>query len=302
MSEAGKSNRALPQPFTFGGVAALAEGRLGRLWLAQLLFAFVGAAGVMIAAHASWWPVIREAIRALPDTAAVHNGQLQWAGPGQMLAANRHFAVAVNTDESAVTGQTADLQLVLVGNRFKVSSLLGYLDFAYPASGFIALNRQALEPWWGAWSPAVLVGLGATAGLALIASWWALACLYSPCARLIAFFLDREMSWRVARRLAAASLLPGALVMTGGVVLYAFGQLPLVGLGFAFALHLVTGWIFLFGSPWFLPRQGAAAGAVNPFATSQPTKTDQAGNPFAAKPSPPEDTSGLSGGPPRAPE
>src|SRR5438105_4294101 len=69
--------KAPGQPFTFGGVARYASARFGRLLGMALLFAILPAAVICrIAAHC-WWPVITEAIEALPESARIEGGTLR---------------------------------------------------------------------------------------------------------------------------------------------------------------------------------------------------------------------------------
>ena len=73
------------------------------------------------------------------------------------------------------------------------------------------------------------------------------------------------MNFRASWKLSGAALLPGALLMAAGVLLYDFGLLDLVQLGFIFAAHFVLGWIYLFLSQLFLPRISGSAAERNPF-------------------------------------
>jgi hypothetical protein len=57
-------------------------------------------------------------------------------------------------------------------------------------------------------------------------------------------------SWK----LAGAALLPGALLLSASLVAYGLGGCDLVQLCFAFGMHLVLGWVYLFISPLFLNR------------------------------------------------
>jgi hypothetical protein len=48
--------------------------------------------------------------------------------------------------------------------------------------------------------------------------------------------------------------MPGALLLSLSLVLYNLGGFDLVQLCFAFGMHLIIGWIYLFISPMFLNR------------------------------------------------
>ena len=81
---------------------------------------------------------------------------------------------------------------------------------------------------------------------------------------LISFFTDRDLNFRASWKLAAAALLPGALLMSVSLVLYELNWFDLVQFSFAAGIHLVTGWIYLFISPMFLKR-GLPVAPGNPF-------------------------------------
>ncbi len=85
----------------------------------------------------------------------------------------------------------------------------------------------------------------------------------------VGYFANRDLSLQSGWRLAGAALMPGALLMILGILLYDFGVLDLTGLGFVAAGHVVLGWIYLLISPLFLPRHPTAAeSGKNPFAAS----------------------------------
>jgi len=59
--------------------------------------------------------------------------------------------------------------------------------------------------------------------------------------------------------------MPGSLLLALAILLYDFCLFDLVQLSFAFGMHFVIGWIYLFISLLFLKRT-APADKVNPFA------------------------------------
>jgi uncharacterized membrane protein YgdD (TMEM256/DUF423 family) len=67
-------------------------------------------------------------------------------------------------------------------------------------------------------------------------------------------------SWR----LAGAALMPGALLLSASLVAYGLSLCDLVQLCFAFGMHFVIGWVYLFVSPLFLNR-ALTADKNNPF-------------------------------------
>ena len=112
---------------------------------------------------------------------------------------------------------------------------------------------------------------GGDAGLLL--SWWLLATVYFLPVWLLGFFANRDLNFRASWKLSGAALLPGALLMAAGILLYDFGLLDLVSLGFVFAAHFALGWIYLFLSQLFLPRIPEAQPKGKSVQIAKPRKT-----------------------------
>lgn len=255
------------QPLTPQGVAAFAEATLGRLLLVQAVFALMAAGAVIWFLHSAWFPVIEQAIRKLPEQGEVRGGRLNWMGDSPVvLAEGPLLAVAVDLEHEGSARSPAHVQLEFGRNDFQVFSILGYLPEAYPADKALAFNRPAMEPWWGAWAPALL-GLAAAATIAgLMVVWAALATLYCGPVWLVGFYSDRALSLKASWRLAGAALMPGALFMTAAILCYGLGGMDLVKLAVAGALHLVIGWIYVFIGPLACARRlEKTAQKDNPF-------------------------------------
>lgn len=255
------------QPITFGGVAAFSRASLGRLFLIQFIVALLAGASVHCFLLSAWFPVIQKTIARLPETGAIRAGQLEWHGPSpSWLAEGTFLSIVVDPAGGSRTGQSADVQLELERNGFRICSLLGCAVVPYPKNWSIALNRAEADPWWGAWRPFLLIGIGAGVVTGMMASWLALATLYSVPLRLIAFYSDRKVNWSGCWRIAVAAQWPGALLMSGAIFLYGLNRLNFVGFLFAWLLHLVVGWIYIGIAPTRLPRlAGAPRRRGNPF-------------------------------------
>lgn len=65
--------------------------------------------------------------------------------------------------------------------------------------------------------------------------------------------------------------------MAGAFLLYAFGAVDFFQFGLLYLLHIVAGWIFVFTSPFFLPKLQATPATSNPFGTPEEAKGP---NPF----------------------
>lgn len=256
------------QPFTFGGVASFAGASLNRIMCAQLITAALVAGAVIWLAAASWFPVAERAIDRLPEKASIHNRRLEWLEPvpRDFLAENQFLSIRVELENSFPVDQSADVRVILGSQGIQVQSLLGYLTIPYPEGWVVSLSRADARAWWGAWRTVLLIGVGLAVMLALFVSWLALACVYAIPVRLLAFYLDRNVGWDGSWRLACATLLPGAVVMASAIALYTARRLDLVGLLFAWLLHVVMAWVYVIYAPTRLARLGALPGrTANPF-------------------------------------
>jgi len=255
------------QPLTTRGVAALARAPMGWLLLVQLMVALLVAGTVVWFLQRCWFPTISDAIHRLPQQGALRSGTLEWQESSPVcLAEGRFLAVAVDLDHVGQARSPAQVQVEFGRRDFKVYSLLGAAQRAYPRNGAVPFNRIELGPWWGAWAPAILAIAAATVAAGLMVSWVCLATLYCLPAWLIAFFANRDCSVGGTWRLAGAALMPGALLLSGVIVLYGWGALDLVRLAVGWAAHLVVGWVCLLLSVLSLPRRQTVSAKTNPFA------------------------------------
>jgi hypothetical protein len=273
------------QPLTPRGVAAFATSTLTRLVLVQLVFALITAVAVLGFLRLAWFPVIEEAIQRLPDTGAIRQGELAFAGESpKRLAENAHLAIVMDVNQTANAGRTGDIEVTFEKNRVAICGALGCWHQAYDRRYTVSFNRPELAPAWGAWQwPAVaLITLATVASLLVM--WWSAALVYLPLVKSIAFFKDRAVTWRGAWRLSAAALLPGALIVTAGIILYGFGAVDLFRLGLLYILHIIAGLVFVVTSPSFLPAIAGAKGGKNPFGSGRTQAQKRAGkksNPFS---------------------
>jgi hypothetical protein len=285
MSDTSITPRHAWQPFTPRGAAAYAAAPVGRLLLVELIVAVMVAGLLGWFVRANWLSVVGEAVRRLPETAAVREGLLQWGtNPPVRLAENRFLAVVVDARNNRTLGRVADLEVSLHDTHLKVASLLGYVEVPYPKGRAISLARADAIPWWGAWEGPLLALFTIGVGLVLLASWLALATLYGPVAWSLAFFVNRSLSLGGSWKLCGAALMPASLVVAFGVFCYGWIGLDLFQLGLVYLLHFVAGWSHLVASLYFLPKVDADSGAGNPFATQGEEETKarpKPQNPFA---------------------
>jgi hypothetical protein len=254
------------EPLTPRGVAAFARAGFARLLLVQSFFALLAAISIVWFLDDSCFPIVRAAIRNLPDTGKISSGKLDWRGDSsKLLAEGKFLALDVDLKHSGQIHSTADVQIEFGKNSVRVFSLLGYTEFFYPPDRYAPFNRAELEPLWGAWSAEILFVAAAATAIGLMLSWWILATVYFLPVWILGFYVNRDLNFRASWKLSGAALLPGALLMTGGILLYDFGLLNLVSFGFVFTAHFVLGWIYLMVSLLFLPRISATPSKGNPF-------------------------------------
>jgi len=260
------------RPLTPRGAAAFAHATLGRLLLAQFVIAVLAAGAVAWALHATWYPVIGEAIAGLPPQGAIRNGQLDWrGGRAKSLADGRCLALSVDLDHSGATHSPADVQVEFGQADVWIRSLFGYIRVGYPREAAVPFNSVESGPWWGAWAPPILAIVMAVVVVGLMLAWAILATLYFGPVWVIGFLANRDLNFRASWRLAGAVLMPGALFLGVAVIGYGLGALNLVQLLAAAALHVLIGWIYAAVAPFRVRRNPSLAEtAQDPFASGKP--------------------------------
>ena len=257
---------AFSEPFTPRGVAAFAHASFGRLLLVQFIIALIAAASVVWFLDDSVFPVVKTAIQNLPAAGEIRSAKLDWHSDSpKLLAEGRFLALDVDLNHSGKINSPADLQIEFGKETILSSALLGYTEIPYPPGEIFSFNRTELEPLWGAWTSTILFLAAVAAVIGLLASWWLLATIYFLPVWLIGYFVNRDLNFRASWKLSGAALLPGALLMAAGILLYDFGAVDLVQFGFIFGAHFILGWIYLFVSLLFVPGIHAALPKGNPF-------------------------------------
>jgi hypothetical protein len=257
------------EPLTPRGVAAFARASVGRLLLVQFVCGLVLAGTVVWFLSAGWFPAIGAAIQQLPEQGEIRSGKLNWRGRSpELLGDNRFLAVVVDLSHSGEARSPAHVQVEFGENGLSAFSLFGHTEGVYPAGWIIGFNRQELQPWWGAWRPAILAIAAAIVVVGSMFLWAILATIYFLPAWLAGFFGNRKLNFRGSWKLAGAALMPGALLFAMAILLYTWSLLDLVRLGGAAGLSLLIGWIYLVVSPLFLPKLSTTTALKgNPFAT-----------------------------------
>jgi hypothetical protein len=263
-------------PLTPRGVAMFAGARTSRLLFVQLVVALIAAGSLGWLLKTAWAPPIRAAIAQLPEGARLSNGILEWPAESPKLLAEGHFlGLILDVDHSGKITCVSHVTVEFGRTDWQVSSLLGVLappegwDTRYQRDWTLPLTRKELEPWWGAREPFLIALAMAAVVVSLLVSWAVLATLYMVPAWLSGFYANRSLNWAGSWKLAGASLMPGALLLSAAIILYGMQAFDLVKLGLAFGLHFVAGWIYILVSPLFLPRNPAVPQmGKNPFGAS----------------------------------
>jgi len=278
MVEEQSTSKAL-QPFTIPGVARFAYAPFWKLLATLFSFAVLGGLVAIFVAQRCWSPVITDAVANLPTTGRIHSGELYWPEKqGRLLAANEFLSIETMTEHDSGETRSSDIALLLSPHELMVGSLAGFAAIPYPPGLNAELNRDALSPWWGAWKPALLALFGASCSLGLFCYWCLAALIYSFYPIIIGGALNREISFRGSWKLACASQIPGAILISFALILYAAGQIALIFLIVLAAAHWITSWIYLLLAPLFLRKTEATK--PNPF-TNKPTgKKSRGKNPF----------------------
>ena len=100
----------------------------------------------------------------------------------------------------------------------------------------------------------------------LMVNWTLLATIYFLPVWLVGFFLNRDLNFRESWRLAGASLIPGALILTLAIFVYGLALIDPVQLIAVFVAHFVIGWIYFCIAPFFTSKKaGAVKSGENPF-------------------------------------
>ena len=250
------------------GVAAFTRARFGRLFLVQFIVALMVAAAVGWLLFDGCFPTVRSAIRQMPDAGEIRWGKLDWHGnAAQLLAEGTVLAFTVNLEYAGDIRSPAHWQIELGRDDLRIHSLFGYREASYPLGWVIAFNRKELEPWFGAWQPALLALTALGVVVYLMASWFVLATLYAVPVWAAGFFANRDLSLGASWRLAGAALMPGALLMAAAILLYDFAALDLVQMAVVTVAHVLLGWIYVGVSLLFVPPP-ATGPRENPFAAA----------------------------------
>ena len=271
---------------TFGGVARFAVASLWRLLMVELVFALMVAATVVWFVQQAWVPVIDKSIRQMPPTGEIRAARLAWPNGAVLQQEGPFMRIDVRPGGFTNVVESADLVLAFDASRLQVGSSLGLglLTLPYPTGWILSFNKTELEPWWGARSHMVLAGLGLLVVLTLLFAWSALGLLYTFPAKV---FSVNRVDWAGARKIAVAAQLPGALVMSIGIVFYGLKQLDLVALLVVWGVHLMLPWVYLMFSPILAPKPPKPQKAKS---KKTKAKRDPGDNPF-------DEPSGNSGNP-----
>jgi hypothetical protein len=264
--------KAAGQPFTFSGVARYATARVGRLLTVALLFGSVFTVAIGGLAGHCWWPVITEAVEALPENGAIARGALQLPEKdARLLAANQFLSLQIALGNAIEEAAPVDIAIELGKYELTIRSVLGESPLPYPDGWNIPLGRNVVWPLWGAWKGPMLAAFCAGSLLLLILSWFVLALLYAPIVLALAGLARRELTFGPAWKMGVAAQWPASLLMVFAVALYSTGEIGLLFVIIMFFAHFIPTILNVLIAPFFLPK------------LSKKEKTAPKGNPFGGK-------------------
>lgn len=243
------------EPITPRGVAAFARASFERLFVVQAVVALLAVVAVVWVLSHGIFPTIDAAVNELPETGEIHGGKLDWRDDSPvLLAEGRILAFSVDLEHGGALRSPADFQFEFGRDSVRVFSLFGETELSYPPGYIIAANQTDARPAWGAWAPDILglAAIGTFVGLMLI--WALLASIYFLPVWLICLFTNRDLNFRASWKLAGAALMPGALLVSVSLVFYEMGAFDIIQFCFAFGMHIIISWLYLFVSPMFLIR------------------------------------------------
>lgn len=237
-------------PLTGAGVARLARGTWGALFLWQLVFALGAGAAVAWFVLTCWWPVLVSAAERLPEgEIGVRSGMLVWPAKGAHLLGENAF-LAIEADPSGYfpPEPVADVVLTLRGASWRAKLWSASVAFRYPERAAFAMGRADAVAALGAWRGAVGGAVGGVAALGVLFLWWLLATLFMLPARFVRRLLGRGGQAGQLWRTVAAALLGGSVWMDLGIGLYALQIIRVPGTVAFLVLHLlVDTWLMLSG-------------------------------------------------------
>jgi len=253
------------EPITPRGVAAYARASFERLFVMQTIFALIAAIVVLWLLLNGFFPTIAAAVSQLPETGQISNGKLSVPDASPQLLADGHFlAFVLDGQHTGTIRSPAQFQFEFGDNSLLIFSIFGVGEIDYPPDQSFYFNHNDLQPMWGAWAPEILALAALAVFFGLLLTWFLLATIYFFPVWLVSFFANRDLNFRESWRLAGAALMPGALLMSLSLWLYGVGVFDVIKLCFAFGMHFLIGWIYLFVSPLFLQRALPKAKS-NPF-------------------------------------
>jgi hypothetical protein len=277
------------QPFTPKGIAAFAFAAGGRLFLVQAAMAFISAFTMVWFVWFGWIPEIKEAIRSLPPEGIIENQQLKaQIDSTKPLADHRGLlGIAADPENKGGAALRSDLKVQLRKDHYEICFLLGCKTIPYPRGEIIQFNQLELKPRWEAWEPFLLAAIGLSAWLFVFVSWIALALLYFPLVCLIAYFRKRQLSLSGSWRISGAALMPGAALLSIGIVCYGLGIIDLIRLFTLVILHVTIGWVYLGLAITALPLKTHPQSPANPFSPAEAAKTAAGSPPIESPAAPP---------------
>jgi len=257
----------IPDPLTPIGLGLLARSGWNLILSIQVAFGLFIGLWVAWLIHTQVYPALEAAISRSPETAVLHQGIIHGFQNGN-LSYTPMISISVDVEGAGENIQPSDFQFTITKDRLVIGSFLGSMEMFFPANGTIKLGRSSLEPWWGAWKSIFSVGIVLGVGLSLLLGWNILSLLYFVPLKLLAFILDRRLSWSWSFHLANLIQIPAAIFMVFVIFLYGIRTIDLIRFALLYGVHWVITLLYMFFTPLFLERLQAVS-KPSPFSASK---------------------------------
>jgi hypothetical protein len=253
-----------PHPITPEGIAAYAGEKRVFFTATIAVFAILCSFCISVMVNRCLIQPLNLAIGRLPAQGAISNGVLVWfTNEHTVLIETRSVSIHVNPSNEEPIADSADLQVVFCKDKLLLRSLFGWLTIPYPKSLNLPLNYNELWTVWGAYRTAIIPVVFFITSFFIPLVWITLGIIYKIPVALMSKVLKRKVDSKGIFRISTMSQMLPAAIMCAGILLYSFYKIDITTLLIIFAIHIPLGWIYLFITPFYLPK--IPEEAYNPF-------------------------------------
>jgi len=161
------------------------------------------------------------------------------------LASGSYLTFILAADDRADWAASSGLRFEFHKRNLQVCSVFGCAVVDYPKDWKVEFQSPGIGAMVGGLGTDPAWNHSGRSRAGLLIGWALRASVFFWVVRLIAFFNDRDLKLAGSWRLAAATAMPGALLLTAGILLYGLGALDLIHLLILAVLRLVLGSVYL---------------------------------------------------------